>query len=203
MLRLDEVSLCFEGERVIDRLSHTFEQGNVTMILGESGIGKTTILRLIGGLEKPTAGKVETDGAKVAFVFQEPRLFPWMTARENVKVVCPAEPQRADALLESMGLSDAADKYPAQLSGGMKQRVAIARALAYDADVLLLDEAFVGLDPELRQEIAQLVFDRMRGRTVIMVSHEEGDRAYADILLRLTRPPQSELVQEKSSKAQN
>ena len=125
MLRLDEVSLCFEGERVIDQLSYAFEQGKVTMILGESGIGKTTVLRLLCGLTRPSKGKVCTDGEKIAFVFQEPRLFPWMTARENVKVVCPDEPQRADVLLEVLGLSDAADKYPAQLSGGMKQRVAI------------------------------------------------------------------------------
>ena len=203
MLQLDKISLSIGDERVLDNLSHTFREGEVSAIIGESGVGKTTLLHLLCGLRKPTEGKCYTADARMAFVFQEPRLFPWLTAYENIKTVCPKEPARADALLSAMRLTEAADKYPAALSGGMKQRVSIARALAYEPDILLLDEPFGGLDPELKAFVAQTVFSQMRGKTVIMVTHDENDLAYAHTVLRLTAAPNSRLIQEKSSSAEN
>ena len=202
MLQLDKISLTLDGEPVLDSLSYRFREGEVSAIVGESGVGKTTLLHLLCGLRKPTEGKCYTGDARMAFVFQEPRLFPWLTAYENVKTVCPKDPSRADALLSAMRLTEAADKYPSALSGGMKQRVSIARALAYDPDVLLLDEPFGGLDPALKAFVAETVFTQMRGKTVIMVTHDAGDLAYAHNILRLTAAPDSRLIQEKSSSAE-
>ena len=96
-----------------------------------------------------------------------------------------------------MGLSDALDKYPSELSGGMKQRVSIARALAFAPDLVLMDEPFKGLDPERRRDVSRAVFNELRGKTVIMVTHDEADTEYADVILRLSSAPQSKLIKIK------
>ena len=197
MLRLDNVRVRYEEQEVLSCLSHVFAEGKVTAIVGESGIGKSTVLHLLGGLLRPNEGTVQTDGARIAMVFQEPRLFPWMTARENVRTVCGGDGSEAEKWLARLGLADAMDKYPAELSGGMKQRVSIARALAYGADVLLLDEPFGGLDAALRLDVTRQVMEAFAGKTVIMVTHDESDLAYADVVYRLTPPPESRLEEIK------
>ena len=197
MLRLDNVRVQYEGQVVLDGLSHTFREGAVTAIVGESGIGKSTLMHVLCGLLRPESGQVVQDGARIAAVFQEPRLFPWMTALENVRTVCGKDSSRAERLLVQMGLEDAMHKYPAELSGGMKQRVSIARALAYGADVLLLDEPFRGLDAALRLDVTRQVMEAFAGKTVIMVTHDESDLAYADVVYRLTPPPESRLEEIK------
>ncbi len=183
MLKLENVSLKYGKHNVIESLSYEFTQGKVTLIRGASGIGKTSLLNIMAGLIKPSSGKVIMDAPKTAYVFQEPRLFEWLTVLENISTV--SNEACAREMLSLMRLSDSTKKYPSELSGGMKQRVSLARALAYDADIVFLDEPFKGLDSELRCDVADTVFKKLSGKTVILVSHDESDSAYADIVLNL------------------
>lgn len=192
MLKLDNITVKYGKNIVIDRLTHTFEDGVSTVILGESGVGKTTLLNIAAGLLRPTEGEVTNTYERISYIFQEPRLFPWMTALENVATVSDSE--TAQRMLSLMGLEDSLDKYPAELSGGMKQRVSIARALAYDPDIIFLDEPFKGLDAERRQNVSDVVFDHLRGKTAIMVTHDEADLRYADTVLTLSSAPESKLT---------
>ncbi|CDX02576.1 ABC transporter ATP-binding protein [Desulfitobacterium hafniense] len=165
----------------------TVAGGEFICLVGPSGCGKTTLLRLIAGLELPTAGTVSILGKKVlgpsrqcGMVFQEPRLFPWLTVADNIGVgvkgrLSASDLQQAvDYQLELIGLTDFAQVYPHELSGGMAQRVAIARALAIDPELLLLDEPFSALDAltrrRMQDEILQLW--RATGKTMIMVTHD-------------------------------
>ena len=198
MLKLENVTLGFSGKKVLNSLSYAFEESSVTAIIGESGIGKTTLLNILAGLLKPSDGEVIRTEDKISYVFQEPRLFPWMTALENVSTV--SDDARAKEALELMGLLDSADKYPSELSGGMKQRVSIARAIAYDPHILFLDEPFKGLDPALRKDISETLFNAFKGRTVIMITHDTEDLKYADTVLKLeTTDSQSFLTMVKSN----
>lgn len=192
MLKLDNITVKYGKNIVIDRLTHTFEDGVTTVILGESGVGKTTLLNIAAGLLRPTEGEVTNTHERISYIFQELRLFPWMTALENVATVSDSE--TAQRMLLLMGLEDSLDKYPAELSGGMKQRVSIARALAYDPDIIFLDEPFKGLDAERRQNVSDVVFDHLRGKTAIMVTHDEADLRYADTVLTLSSAPESKLT---------
>ena len=193
MIKFDNVSVVFEKNTVIDRLSYEFEEGKVTAILGESGIGKTTLLNLAAGLIKQSSGLLTTKYDRLSYIFQEPRLFPWLSALENVATV--SDEKTAKEMLSLMGLSEAFDKYPAELSGGMKQRVSIARALAYNPDVILMDEPFASLDKERRDSVADIVFERIKGKTAIIVTHDVSDTRYADTILTLTATPQSRLIE--------
>ena len=175
MLKLEKISLKYGDNTVLHDLSYEFEHGKLTAILGESGVGKTTLLNIIAGLLKPE---------RISYVFQDPRLFDWMTATENVSTV--SNDTLAVEMLTLMGLEDSLDKYPAELSGGMKQRVSLARALAYSPDLILLDEPFKGLDPELRREVSKKVLELIRGKTAIMITHDESDAELADTVLTLS-----------------
>ena len=192
MLNIKDLSYRYGKNTVIDDLSYEFECGKVTAITGESGVGKTTLVNLIADLLHAPTGTIISDFKKIGYVFQEPRLFDWMTALENVSTVSNEDIARE--LLCKMGLEDAISKYPAELSGGMKQRVAIARALAYGADLIILDEPFKGLDPEKRRDVSEFVFKALKNKTVIMVTHDVADLEFADVVLELTSPPKSKLV---------
>lgn len=196
MLSIKDLSYKYGKNTVIDSLSYEFECGKVTAIVGESGVGKTTLVNLISALLPAPLGTIESDLNKIGYVFQEPRLFNWMSALENVSTVSDKETARA--LLAQMGLADALSKYPAELSGGMKQRVAIARALAYDPELVILDEPFKGLDPEKRREISEFVFKALKAKTVIMVTHDPQDLEFADVVLELTPAPKSKLVKSNT-----
>ena len=170
------------------------KQGELVCLIGHSGCGKTTMLNLIAGLEKPTVGGIVANGKPVsgpgsdrAMVFQHYSLFPWMTAIKNVafsiehskngkglskdETLC-----RAKSALAQVGMLDSADKYPFQLSGGMQQRVAIARALAMESEILLMDEPFGALDARNRAKLQALLEevwnDGDNGRTAVFVTHD-------------------------------
>ncbi len=138
------VYMAYADKTVFSDLSCTLHLHGVTVLMGESGGGKTTLLRLLCGLETPQSGKINGIPKNYTFMFQENRLLPWATALENVKTVCDTESARH--WLSAVGLAKEADSLPSALSGGMQRRVAFARALAHKSDILLLDEPFKGLD---------------------------------------------------------
>ncbi len=183
-IKISELSKVFghgrDAVHALDRVSLDVRLGEFVCIIGASGCGKSTLLSLVAGLDQPSAGVIETSGRKVALMFQEPALFPWLTAAKNVELALrpsgiPAQARRARAaeLLETVHLDGFGTKRPHELSGGMRQRVAMARALATDADVLLMDEPFGALDAMTRDllhdELDRICMDR--GLTVLFVTH--------------------------------
>ena len=174
MIELKHISLAYGGQAVLRDCSLRVEPGERAALMGPSGCGKTTLLHIAAGLLSPDVGSATVQGS-VSCVFQEPALFPWLTALENVNVVLgdsPATLPQAEQWLAAVGLADCAGKYPHQLSGGQKQRVSIARALAYGGDILLLDEPFRGLDEETRQKIAALISKTWAGKTLLLATHD-------------------------------
>ncbi len=183
-VRLANVSKVFgrgnSAVRALDQVSLEVPAGEFTCLIGASGCGKSTLLSLVAGLEQPTAGEVSTSGGRVAFLFQEAALFPWLTAAGNVELALRARGEgkaerrrRTAELLETVHLGGFGGKRPHELSGGMRQRVALARALAQDADVLLMDEPFGALDAMTR-DVLHDELDRVcagRQLTVIFVTH--------------------------------
>lgn len=199
MVRFDDVTFGYPGRStVLDGFALTVQVGEIVAIVGRSGAGKTTILKLVNGLLRPTRGAVAVDGRdtrewdgialrrQTGYVFQETGLFPHMTVEENVRIVPRLErwPEarahdRAVALLELIGLppADFAGRYPHELSGGQRQRVGLARALAVEPKILLMDEPFGALDPITRAEVRS-EFARLQARlaaTVILVTHDMGE----------------------------
>jgi ABC-type polar amino acid transport system ATPase subunit len=197
MLKLENVHKWFGSLHVLKGVSFEVSRGEVVVIIGRSGSGKSTILRCINGLEPIQQGRIEVDGdpveahsrqvrhirEKVGFVFQSFNLFPYYTALENVSLALrivkkkPVVEARAIAeeMLERVGLSDKLEAYPDRLSGGQQQRVAIARALAMSPDLMLFDEVTSALDPELVGEVLKVMQDLAEGgMTMIVVTHEMG-----------------------------
>lgn len=159
MILIKNVVCAYEGKTVLNGLNLTLPDTGAIAVTGASGSGKTTFLRLLAGLVKPASGSVEgLSGKRVSMVFQEDRLLPWRNALENVTLVCGDE-ELARETLSRLELSDALNKRPDELSGGMRRRVALARALCYGGDILILDEPFKGLDDALKIRVAEAVRD--------------------------------------------
>ena len=176
MLKLTGITHAFGEKPVLQNRDLTVLPGQRVALMGPSGVGKTTLLRVALGLLIPDSGTVENRFRKTAAVFQEPRLLPWRTAAENVNLVLGDTRdtlEQARSCLNRLGLAEAADKYPRELSGGMQQRVAIARALAVDADFLILDEPFKAMDEALRQTVIALVAET--NAAILLVTHEEAE----------------------------
>ena len=173
MLELKNVSLSYGGLRVLRDVSLRLDSGERIAVMGPSGCGKTSLLRVIAGLQSPDFGTVECMARRLSFVFQEPRLLPWLTAEENVRLVLPDAHRSEDAaaLLSCFGLSDAADKLPAELSGGMQQLVSLTRALVCTPDLLLLDEPFKALDAAAKQNAITAVSGGTDA-AIILVTHD-------------------------------
>jgi len=202
-VRITDVTKAFGKGRsevvALDGVSLSVAPGEFVCLIGASGCGKSTLLSLVAGLEAPTSGTVSTGGRRVAFMFQEPALFPWLTAVQNVELPLRANGvgraerrKRARDLLDSVHLAGFADKRPHELSGGMRQRVALARALAQDADVLLMDEPFGALDAMTRDLLHELLEGiwRREGFSVLFVTHEvrEAVRLGDRVVLLSSRP---------------
>jgi len=203
-ISIDGVSKAFgTGSRAvlaIDRVSLKVDKGEFLCLVGASGCGKTTLLNLMAGLDEPTAGTIDTGGKRVALLFQEAALFPWLTAGGNIELALRLNGMssrvdrraKTEELLERVHLGGLADRRPHELSGGMRQRVALARALAQSPDVLLMDEPFGALDAMTRD----LLHDELEriwstsGLTVAFVTHNvrEAARLGDRIVLLTSRP---------------
>lgn len=161
-------------------LAFTVPSGQFLCIVGPSGCGKTTLLSIIAGLDRDYDGAVRPEGtspARIGFVFQTPRLMPWLTARENVRLALdppPKAPGPAEALLAEMNLGDRLDVYPGHLSGGQQRRIALARAFVNEPDLLLMDEPFTSLDAPTAQQLRDLLLALWERRrpTVLFVTHD-------------------------------
>ncbi|MFE3229093.1 ABC transporter ATP-binding protein [Nocardia sp. NPDC059228] len=175
-------------------ISVDVRDGEFLVLVGPSGSGKSTLLDLLGGLGKPTSGQILLDGAPVTgpgldrgIVFQQYALLPWRTARANIEFGLEAKGIRrrerrevAEHYLELVGLAGFGNRYPHELSGGMKQRVAIARSLAFDPEVLLMDEPFAALDAQTRESLQDelLRIWRATGKTVLFITHGIDEAVY-------------------------
>lgn len=174
LLELNDVAVRLGGRSIIEGVSLKLAPGQCLALSGASGCGKTTLLRAIAGLVEAD-GHIVQRARRFAYLFQEPRLLPWLTARENVRLVRPeAGAETIDELLATLALRPGdGDKYPVELSGGMRQRVALARALIGQPDLLLMDEPFSALDTRLRRELQGRIAGLVEnGLAVVLVSHD-------------------------------
>ncbi len=199
-LDINGISKRFPGGAsiVLDNVSLSIAEGEFVCLLGASGCGKTTLLNLIAGLDVPTSGTITATG-RTSLIFQEPALFPWLTAGKNIELALKASgverakrKEKAQELLHLVHLDRSYDQRPHELSGGLKQRVALARALAQESKILLLDEPFAALDAITRdflhEEISRVW--KERGLTIVFVTHNvrEAVRLGQRVLLLSSRP---------------
>ncbi len=209
-ITLDRVAKTYQTPRAtvraIEEISLKIANGYFVSVVGPSGCGKTTLLNLIAGFEQPSDGRVLVDGRPVerpgpdrGVVFQEPGLLPWLSVRDNIAIGMRIQrrlkgqiDRRVTELLQAMGLLTFQERYPFELSGGMRQRVAIARALALDPRVLLMDEPFGALDAmtrEIMQELLLRIWEKDR-KTVLFVTHDlEEAILLSDLVVIMTARP--------------
>ena len=197
ILEIKDLHKNYEKQEVLKGISTNVNRGDVIAVIGPSGGGKSTFLRSLNLLEVPTKGQILFEGTdltdkktninvvrqKIGMVFQQFNLFPNMTIKDNI-MLAPVKlgilskeeaSQKADELLERIGLGDKAQAYPMQLSGGQKQRIAIVRSLAMNPDVILFDEPTSALDPEMVGEVLSVMKELARsGMTMVVVTHEMG-----------------------------
>lgn len=171
----------YERQIVIDGISFSVKPGEIICLTGPSGCGKTTLLKIVAGLITAKSGIVENHFNATSYVFQEPRLLPWRTCLENIsfglkvkKISVEKRRYIALNLAKELGIAQAVDRYPHQLSGGMQQRVALGRALANEPDFLILDEPFSSLDIGRRRQLQDLILQLLNNRNlaILLVSHD-------------------------------
>ena len=205
-LTLDLRRKHYRGDRdgarpVIENLRLGVNPGEFVCLVGASGCGKTTLLNLVAGLDPDFEGSITPDPAggsepRLGYVFQNPRLLPWRTVRENIALALPADhdPAYIDHLFEIVGLTESRDVYPERLSVGMQRRAALVRAFAVNPDLLLMDEPLVSLDPPTARRILELILRlwRERPHTVLFVTHDLGEAIeLGDRLVFLSSAPAS------------
>ena len=188
-MKIINLNKCFSDKQIFNNFNCEILDSKVNFVIGESGCGKTTLLRIIAGLDKDYSGEIQgldKDG-KIAFIFQEPRLIPYISVANNIKIVNDLSTnEEILKLLALVELENEANARVSTLSGGMKMRVSIARALNYESDIILMDEPFAPLDEELKDRIVPKIFEALKNKTVIIVSHSKTDwEKYADNIINL------------------
>lgn len=179
-LSIKNITKSFGDKKIFDGFSYEFSDKGIYAVCGESGTGKTTLLRIISGLDKNYSGSIDGGGLKnVSFAFQEYRLFPTLSALDNVIVpndINEAASEKATEILLRLGFeNEELKKLPHELSGGMKQRVSLARAILKKSPILLLDEPTKELDRALRDEVYSVILEEAKWRLVIIVTHHGED----------------------------
>ncbi len=175
-IKITNLSFSYPDKKIFNGASFEFKSGVFYSLSAPSGVGKTTLFRIITGLEKPMGGEIEVIG-KVAYMFQEDRLFPSLTVFENLKLVTSDE-AAINKALERLGVLGEKESYPDELSGGMKRRIALARALVFNAENVLLDEPFGGLDEKTKENAILLIQEFCREKTLIIVTHDPKERDF-------------------------
>ncbi|MCX2723983.1 ABC transporter ATP-binding protein [Roseibium salinum] len=192
MIRIDVRRKAFGATEVLSDIHLTVNPGETLAILGPSGIGKSTLLRLIVGTDRDFDGSLERPD-KMAMVFQEPVLLPWRSALQNITLVHPGMDRSAAlAMLQRVGIADKAPLFPGQLSLGQQRRLALARAFAGRPELLVMDEPFVSLDPAMAEEMLSLTEDLIaetRPATILVTHSESEARLLADRIVRLAGRP--------------
>lgn len=164
----------FNGKMVLKNISYKFPNKGLVLLKGNTGSGKTTLLNIISGLVIKDRGEIlGFKGKKISYVFQDDRLIPWLTAKENLKVIKNIDDKKAEYYLDLVGLKSAYSTKPDDMSGGMKKKLCIARALAFNGDVFFLDEPFTGLDKDSEDKILSILEDYFNEKLVILISHNE------------------------------
>jgi sulfonate transport system ATP-binding protein len=208
-LELRNINRSFNGKTVIRNVSFRAKQGEIIGLVGTSGSGKSTLLRVISGLDTEYEGQIimndkqfEGMNSSISFIFQEPRLFPWLNVLENVTFGLKGSKDEKKGkglkILEQVGLSDSSELYPRELSGGMAQRVAIARALVTSPEILLLDEPFSALDAFTKMQLQDLLLETWESYhpTIILVTHDIDEAIYLCDRVIILRGKPSEVVKE-------
>jgi len=179
LLRVSNLCKSFGAVKAVDDVSFDLKKGETLAVIGPSGGGKSTLLRVLNGLERPDSGSIEftngADGGTFGLVFQEYNLFPQYSVLGNITLaprLLKKNYAHAEEILAKVGLSDKKDNYPSQLSGGQKQRTAIARALMLKPDILCFDEPTSALDPKLTDEIVGIIKSMKGEQTIIIVTHD-------------------------------
>ncbi len=177
---------------LFENLSFELADGEICAIVGPSGIGKSSLLQIVAGLDRDFDGSVTGRPRPVGYLFQSPRLLPWRTARQNLELVFPEQLGRAEEWLAQVGLAGSEDVYPQRLSLGMARRVALARALAVEPKLLLLDEPFASLDEEtsrIMQDLVATHVQKLRPTTLIVTHHWQEAAALAQRVILLDGSP--------------
>lgn len=196
MIEIKKLYKAFNDHVIFQNFSLAIHQGEVLCLLGPSGCGKSTLLKILAGLDKKYEGTINGHKAKISYVFQESRLLPWLTVKENLAYVLEGKVDHLDdyimAWIKAVELEGFEDAYPNTLSGGMKQRVSLARAFATPHDLLLLDEPFQGLDDALKDQLMSLLYKLIQqdSTTVVMVTHDVQEaKAIGTKIIRLVGQP--------------
>lgn len=188
---MKNITFGYGATRICENVNWTLPKAGSVCLWGPSGCGKTTLLRLLAGLEKPQSGKIVPTDYRVSMVFQEDRLLPWLTVRQNAALAC-ADTAKVDEMINAVGLTDYADSMPDEISGGQQRRVALVRALAADSDLLLLDEPFTGLDEDTKALILPLIRKAAEKKPVVLVTHIANEaEALSATMLKLDGLPLS------------
>ncbi|MCL0063197.1 ABC transporter ATP-binding protein [Peptococcaceae bacterium] len=175
ILELSNISKSYGSNLVLSRISFCVEKHEIVCLVGHSGCGKSTTLNIIAGLLKADAGEIKNNSPKISYVFQEDRLLPWKTVYENIKLVAEHKSKKEIyKMIYAVDLSGFENKYPSELSGGMRQRVAIARAFIYEADLLLMDEPFKSLDYALKINMLDMLVQlwKKSNISIVFVTHD-------------------------------
>lgn len=197
---LNNVSLKYNGKFLFKDISLSFKKSSWISIIGESGVGKSTLIRIIAGLDNfgDITGIVSND-FKIAWMGQEDLLYPWLNVLDNIllpitlknKKPTTDEIDKAKKLLNQVGISNKLNQYPNQLSGGQKQRVALVRTLMIDADLILMDEPFSSLDAMTKRDCQNLFYEMLIDKTVVMVTHDvmESTRLSDEVFVMISKAP--------------